>query len=75
MIKYCHLLGCKDLVFYKLCATYVELLRLEALEVLADAGLVPVLRAAVVEEEGDPTQVLHLLTISLSFPQEQYSCL
>ncbi len=43
----------------------MELFWLDALEVLADGGLLSGLRAPVAQQEGDPTQVLHLTNHSL----------
>jgi hypothetical protein len=40
--------------------THMELFCLDALEVLADGGLLGGVRAPVAQQEGDPTQVLHL---------------
>jgi hypothetical protein len=45
--------------------THMELFCLDALEVLADGGLLSGLRAPVAQQEGDPTQVLHLTNHSL----------
>ncbi len=50
--------------FYDL--THVELFWLDALEVLADGGLLSGLRATVAQQEGDPAQVLHLVNHTLT---------
>ncbi len=44
----------------------MELFCLDALEVLADGGLLSCLRAPIAQQEGDPTQVLHLTNHSLN---------